>query len=98
MRWIAAVLLLCASTVIGACTINVHQRDDATIAALEVTARNRADDAAVAQDTIAIAVSATASPDARSVLRARAYELRAREEAEQVRLKNVIWREQQKEP
>lgn len=79
-----------------ACAIHVHQRDDATIIALEATATNRAHDAARVQEVLAFAATRTAAPEDGIRIRHAADECAALERAEQVRLANVIWREKQK--
>jgi hypothetical protein len=78
------------------CVVNVHARDEATILAIEATAKNRASDAKRVQDVLAYAVTHTATPQDAAPIRQAAADLDALEKAEQARLANVIWREKQK--
>lgn len=105
MRWFLALVLLTASTTAPACSWSVHQRDPATIASIDATAKNRAADSErfsrtleEAAGDVARAPSQTAEAVAAASARLRkeAANQRALEASEQVRLANWLWREQQK--
>lgn len=97
-RLVSLLALVTALATSTACAVHVHQRDDATIAAIGRTAAHRAEDAARVAEALAFVVTRTADAADAPRVEALARELAARERAEQVRLSSWKWAEEQKEP
>lgn len=94
MRGTLTLVLLMASS--AGCAVHVHQRDPATIAAVEDTIKNRKSDIGRAVRALEAGATMTARPEDGSRLAQEARNLTALEAAEAVRLSSWSWRESQK--
>lgn len=90
-------VLLLPMLLLAGCSWTVHAKDPATIDAIAATAANRAKDHERARKALERAASEAPTPAAKEAYVLVLNELVALEKAEQVRLANWRWREEQKE-